>query len=77
MELKIPNMIDQHRESKLRSGGVLVLSRKKSSMDDEVIGFTLGTGYGIKLALNESTDLGSLIGSSEWSGTDLIQGLSI
>ena len=46
-------------------------------MDDEVIGFTLGTGYGIKLALNESTDLGSLIGSSEWSGTDLIQGLSI
>ena len=50
---------------------------EKSSMDGEVLGFTLGTGYGIKLALNESTDLGSLIGSSEWSGTDLIQGLSI
>ena len=34
-------------------------------MDDEVIGFTPGTTYGIKVDLDERTELGSSIESSE------------
>ena len=34
-------------------------------MDGEVLEFTIGTGYGIKMDLNERTDMGALIESSE------------
>ena len=62
---------------KLRSGHGFVLCCKISYMDYEVLGFTLVNGYRIKLDLNETTEMGSSIYSSEWSGTYLIQGLLI
>ena len=46
-------------------------------MDDAVLGFTLGTGYGIKLDLNEMNDLGYSIEYSELSCAYLIQGLLV
>ena len=46
-------------------------------MDDSVLGLTRGTGYGIKLDLNESNDLGYSIEYSELPCAYLIQGLFI
>ena len=61
----------------LRSGGGLVLSCTIITTDDEALGFTLATGYGIKLDLNESNEIISSIESSEWYGNSLIKGLFI
>ena len=46
-------------------------------MDDEVIGYTLGIGYGIKHYIINSTDMVYSIKSSEWSGTGAIQSIYI
>ena len=56
---------------------LLVIYCMISSMDDEVLGLTHGTGFGIKLDFNESTSLGYSEYSSKWSGANLIQGLFI